>query len=69
MANRSERAKEFNHAFTFGFQVGGSYDEEGCDVTQEQMFDSIVARAKYLLSKNQLVHAVGSAYDTSEVQS
>lgn len=60
--------KMFNHAFTFGFEVGGSRNEDGSDVTQEQMFDAIVARAKDLLSKNQLVHAVGSAFDTYEVQ-
>lgn len=64
MTNTTAPTKTYNHAFTIAFQLGGSTDENGEDVTQEQMAEALYKRIKDLLANNEMLEAVGAPFDT-----
>lgn len=55
----------YNHAYTFAFEVGGSKDESGEDVTGPKLRKAIIERAKRL-SDEELVEACEAPFDSME---
>ena len=53
----------FNHAYDFAFEVGGSTDQDGFDVTAQQLRAAILSRLGDM-SDDELVEACGSPFDT-----
>jgi len=56
--------KTYNHAFSVGFEVRGSTNEDGEDVTAEQLRDALYARVKELMASGAMLEAVGGPDDT-----
>lgn len=57
-------ARSYNHVFSLQFQMGGSLDIDGNDITPQAMYDAIVARAKRLLENDEIIEAVGLPCDS-----
>ena len=60
--------KQYNHAFTICFSAITSHPEAE-DITQAQMADAIRARLANLIEHDELLEAVGSPFDTFEMES
>lgn len=56
----------YNHAYSIAFEVPGSTDEHGEDVTQEQMISAMLRRLANLIDNNEVVEAADCPYDTYE---
>lgn len=56
----------YNHAFTVAFQLSGSTDKQGEDVTAEQMRDALRKRINTLMDAGEMLEAVGAPFDTYE---
>lgn len=63
-ANSSDGSPTYNHAFTVAFQVAGSLDKGGDDVTAEQMRDALRNRVNALMAAGEMLEAVGAPFDT-----
>jgi hypothetical protein len=59
---------KYNHAYTFGFEVPGSTDETGEDVTGAQLREALLERVNRL-SDEEMVEACEAPYDTFEEES
>ena len=55
----------FNHAFSFSFEVPGSIDPEGKDVTPGQMREALLKRLS-AIGDEELMEAVGAPFDSFE---
>ena len=58
--------KTYNHAYTIAFEVPGSTDEDGEDVTKEQLLDALKQRVRNIECKDIVLDAIGDPYDTYE---
>lgn len=54
----------YNHAYTLGFEVSGSTDEQGRDVTEAMLLNALNARIRDLWQNNEFREACGEPYDT-----
>ena len=55
----------YNHAYTFGFEVPGSTDASGDDVSPEQLRIAIMRRIASIPDA-EMLEACGAPYDTME---
>jgi hypothetical protein len=60
-----ETETTYNHAYTLAFEVAGSKDESGEDVTGAQLRAALLERLSRL-SDEELVEACEAPYDTFE---
>jgi hypothetical protein len=56
---------KYNHAYTIAFEVPGSADEEGKDVTGSRLREALLARVNEL-SDDDMLEACDAPYDTFE---
>lgn len=55
----------YNHAYTIAFEVSGSTDRDGEDVTGEQLRKALLRRIA-MIPDSELIEACGAPYDTME---
>jgi len=60
--------KTYNHAYTIAFELSGSTDPDGDDVTAEQLREALMRRIENLDSAGDLewLEAAGAPYDSYE---
>lgn len=63
-AQSAAPAKTYNHAFTIAFEVGGSTNKDGEDVSAEQMVAALRKRIADLMANGEMLEAVGGPNDT-----
>lgn len=56
----------YNHAFTLAFEIPGSTDPEGNDITPQQYREALLKRMNDLDKNNEWEEAIGAPYDTFE---
>lgn len=66
IANMTNTAKTYSHAYTIAFELSGSTCEEGSDVTPEQLIAALRARINDIEKKNEVEEAIGAPFDTHE---
>ena len=59
----------FIHVYDFTFEVKGSIDETGEDVTAQMMALALFKRANTLIANDELLEAVGDPFDTYNEES
>lgn len=59
----------YNHMYSIAFEIPGSTDPHGRDLTPQQIHDALVRRAKEALENNELIEAVGAPHDSYEEES
>lgn len=60
------RSKTYNHVFGLMFQINGSTDTEGGNLTQDELRAAILTRVDALCANNELVEAVGLPVESLE---
>ena len=59
--------KKYNHAFDIAFEVES--DNEGKDVTREELFEGLLKRlASLIINEDEIVEACGMPFDTYEIE-
>lgn len=58
------KPKTYNHAFTVAFEVRGSTDPNGEDVTAKQLHDALRTRIIDLMAAGEMLEAVGIPFNT-----
>lgn len=54
---------EYNHAYSLGFSLEGSFDEKGEDVTEEMLRSALIKRIEELDKEGEGSHAFANACD------
>lgn len=62
----AQSPKTYNHQFALGFSISGSTHPKGEDVTEQMIYEAIIARAKDLLANTEGHEAIGAPLDTYE---
>lgn len=58
----------YNHQYVLGFSIAGSTHPQGEDVTEQMIYEAIIARAKDLLAVREGREAIGAPVDTYKEQ-
>lgn len=56
----------YNHAFSLAFEIGGSTDPDGGDITAEMIRKAITRRITEISDDELVLEAVGCPWDTHE---
>jgi len=56
----------YNHAYSLGFEVPGSSDPDGLDVTDDQMLTALLKRIANIIEHSEIQEAINCPFDTYE---